>query len=394
MAFVLSSRTPCGRALWATCSALCLILSVASGARAEDMTISPALSVAGSWNSNPLMRTSLVEDLYGVTTTPSLSFAKHSPIWDFVLKGRAENNVFDQSEFNTTDFFGSLDLARRTERLEVRLVSGADYDTTRTSELTDFGLSTELSRHLGYQFKPSVSYALSPVSKIGLNTYYVQSNYEKDSRTDYHTISITPSYQRNFTERYAGVLSMQARRYETDSGIDRTVDSLGPSVGVIVKMTPEWTGDASVGQQATREKLAGTTEQDWTWSSIFAGGLKFEGEQDLFNFRGNRSQQSYNNGTDTLLTSFSIDGLRKINSLFTLRGGLGYQFSDSENTTINRLDKKYTGSAGLTYNVTQTVGVTTSYNYRQETFTNNDKTARQNIVRLGVSYKPDSEGLW
>jgi hypothetical protein len=393
---ILSSLCFCAnraRLLWTTCLASGLLVFAAS-AQAQDMTITPAISSTGSWDSNPMMRKTGVEDLYGVTTVPSLSFKKETPTWDFLLSGRLENNVFDDSSYNSNDGFGALKLARRTERLDVGLSSSVDYDTTRTSETTDFGSATDLSRHLAYRIGPSMAYALSPISKVALRGSFEDSTYEKESRTDYHTLSLTPSYERDFSERYTGVLSVRLRRYEADSGSDRRVDSIGPTVGLNAELTQQWSGNISVGQQASREKPAVVTGDDWTWSTIFSGGLRFEGEQDMFTFQANRSQQSYNNGTDVLLTSLNVDASRRINPLFSVRMGLGYQFSDDENATVDQLVKKYTGSAGLTYHLTEAVGVTTSYSYRQESYTGDDKTARQNIARLGISYKPQFDGLW
>lgn len=377
-----------------SCAFLAFAVSCPTAGLAADVKVDASISQSAEWDSNPLMRVDHVKELYGTTTTPKLSIARETPASEIRLATWLEHNVFDQEEFDSTDFYGNAKLAKRTQLLEVALGASGQYDTTRTSELTELGLHTDLSRHFGYNLSPSVKYSLSPISAVGLSGTYHKSSYDKENRTDYHTFSISPSYQRNFTERYTGIVAANMRRYETDEGADRVVDSVGPSVGVQAKITQSWSGDLTVGQEAVREKINGSTVQDWSWNSVYAAGLKFKGEQDELRLSSKRAQQSYSNGTDYLLTTVSLDATRRINQLFSVNVGAGYQFSEDEQTTDNRLDSLYSGRAGLTYHFTESIGVTSSYSYKHETFTLRDSAAKQNIVRVGLTYRPRFEELW
>lgn len=376
------------------CALSFAVLFGAGAASADEMKIVPSLSETGVWDSNPLMRRDHVTELYGATTAAKLDVEQLTPTADFVGGASVENNIFDQHEFDSTDFHGKLKLAKRTERLEVALAGAGDYDTTRTSEVSNLGDESATARHLGYNAAPSVRYALSQLSSVSLAGQYLKSSYDEDSHTDYHTLSLTPEYERYFTERYAGLLSLNARRYETDEGVDRRVDSVGPAVGIVAKLSEQWTGDARIGQEASREERAGTVVQDWSWSSVYSANFAFKGEQDQLRLSSTRAQQSYSNGTDTLLTTFDFDGTRKINELFSVNVGLTYQFSDDEQSDSNRLDVLCSGKAGVTYHITEALGLTSSYRYKHETYTQADGAARQNIVRLGLTYRPQFEAFW
>ncbi len=363
-------------------------------AAAADVKVTASIAEAGVWDTNPLMRVDGVEEIYGSTTTPKLELVRQTPESELSLTTWLDHNIFDQDEFNSTDFHGKTRLATQTQRLVVALDAAADYDTTRTSEVSNLDSSIVASRHLGYNFAPSVKYSLSPISSVGLSGKYQKSEYEAADKTDYHVYSLSPSYQRNITERYIGVISANMRRYETDGDTDHVVDSIGPSIGVIANINENWSGNLYVGEEARREEVNGSVTQDWKLSNVFSGGLTFKGEQDEVRMVATRAQQSYSNGTDYLLTTFRLNAARRINQLFSVNLEGSYQFGDAQQSTDNRLDSLYSGQAGLTYHMTESLGVSTSYSYKHETFTVRDGAAERNVVRVGLTYSPRFEDLW
>lgn len=378
----------------ATLAACVWSVALVSPALAEDLKVEASLAETAVWDTNPMMRTQDVKTLYGATTTPRFHLEKETPTSGLSLTTWLENNVFNLHEFDSTDFHGQTELNKKTQRLSTALGLTGDYDTTRTSELTTFGLDTGTIRHLGYSASPTVEYALSPLSKVGLTGNYSKSIYDASNYVDYHTFSASTSYQQNFNERYAGVLALSARRYQSDEGPERFVDSIGPTLGVLATITPEWSAELRAGREVSRDKLDGMIVQDWTWNSIYTAKLHYKGDQDQFLFSSERAQQAYANGTDSLLTTLAVRDDHRINELFSVNMALSYQFSDDEQTTDNRLDNLYAGNLGVTYHVTSSFGLSTSYGYKRETFTREDGIARQNIVRLGLTYRPEFEALW
>ncbi|MDD3182177.1 MAG: hypothetical protein PHD48_05165 [Alphaproteobacteria bacterium] len=376
----------------------CCVLScgcvLSSNSWAEDVKIETSITQSGVWDSNPLRRKTDIKELYGETTAPKISIKKEQPTTSLALSAWIENSIFNQHEYNTTDFYGRLNLAKKTERLTVQLGASGDYDTTRTSELTTFGIATEAVRHSRYSMGPSVSYLLSPISEISLSGDYAKARYDAHNYVDYHTVSISPAYTRKFSEKYSGLVALNARRYESDEGIDRIVDSIGPSIGVVAKFSDRWSGDIRIGQEASRDKRADVVVRDWTWNSIYSANISFKGDQDLVRFSLSRAQQPYGNGSESLLTTLSLNGEKKVNQLFSVNGGGDYQFSGESQTESRQMDTQFSGKAGLVYHITETLGLTSSYMYKYESFMDDDSVVKQNIVRLGLTYRPQFDSFW
>ena len=371
-----------------------LVLCAPAQAQNDPSGVNVSLSETGSWNSNPMMRRQGAQEIYGATTTPRVSFLESTETSKIGLDVWLENNIFNRHEYDTTDYHAIVDLAKETQRLEVALKGNVDYDTTRTSELTNFGIQTDLSRHFAYTLTPTVGYALSPVSKIEMTSSYTKSMYEGNTYLDYHTLSFTPSYIRNFTELYAGVISLNARRYESDEGLQKIVDSIGPSIGVQAKMSPEFSAQLRVGAEASQEKYAGTVTQKWTWSTVFGSDVTYKGDQDTFTISASRAQQSYGNGNNALLTSFEAKEARQINPKFAVNIGGQYQFSGKDSASTTNLDTRYGGNIGLVYHVTQNLDLSTSYRYRHESYVNTSEEAQENVARLGLLFRPKIDALF
>ena len=379
-------RKQCKGALGAS-AALFVLLSLTQGAFAGDREVGLSLSQAGVWDTNPLMRVDQVEELYGSTTTLRLNYADKTPATSFGFGAWVNENLFDQSDFNSTDFHATTGLAHKGERFDASLNAKADLDTTRESEFTEIGLATKMVQRTGYSLAPQMSYSLSSISKLGLTSSYMTTVYDDDSYTDSHAFVVSPSYQRNFSELYSGVLTLRARRSETDSGPQKITDSIGPTLGITAKITERLRAQAHAGQEASREETEGVVTRDWTWNNVFSSSLTFDGEQDKLSLSASRSQQAYANGSDRLLTTISMQQRHNVNPALSLNIGANYRFSDLADDASGQLDRAYGGDAGLVYHATQKVDLSTSYRYRNELLTGSSKAVQQNVVRLGLTYR-------
>jgi len=362
-------------------------------AQAEGGDVRLILSEQGVWDSNPMMLTQNVKEIYGETTMPRVLFFDKTETSKIGFDAWLENSVFNRSEYNATDYHAQLDFTKQTQRLHFGVQGKLDYDSTRTSEISNFGQATLLSRHLGYAASPTIGYDLSQLSKVELTGSYDRSIYDKATYVDYRTVSFSPAYTRKLTELYSGIILANLRRYQTEEGMDKIVDSVGPMIGFSAVFTPKLSGQLRVGAEASREKGAGLVTQDWMWSSVFSSNMTYTGDQDTFRLLASRAQQSYGNGNNALLTSFGVQEEKQMTPKVTLRVGLTYQFSDKDKSSAANLDAQYIGDAGLTYHVVEKLDVTTSYYYRNESYVHRAQTAQKSIARVGLVYRPTIEGI-
>lgn len=362
---------------------------VGTPARAEaGVAVKPSIRQDVVWDSNPLMRVRKQKDLFGSQTEPRVQIQAQGARTNAAASLWLVENLYNQSNFNSTDYHVTSMASRKTQKAKLGMMLGGDYDTTRTSELTLFGTETGTIRHIGAFVAPEVSYALSPRSQMQLAGSYRLSRYDGSSNQDYHILGLTPSYARNFTEKYVGIFSLSAQRYETDEGVSRTIDRVGPSVGGEAVLTPKTTLRLSIGVEASQERSQSRIVQDWTLNHVFSSQLNFTGDQDVVRVSATRAQQAFSNGNESLLTTFSVRESRTLHPRLTLNVGASYQKADYGVESSGNLDALYSADTGFVYHVTKDLDVSSTYKYKNESRTGGGKVARQNAMMIGLVYRP------
>jgi hypothetical protein len=268
-----------------------------------------------------------------------------------------------------------------------------DYDTTRTSELSNYNVVTSPVRHLGGTVAPQISYNFLPTDRLILAGSYAASQYQSSSFANYSVASVSPSYKHDFDPRNTGILSLQAQRYSTTSGPANTVDSFGPSFGWTRKISEKMTAGVSAGAQETRQKQAGIPNLPWKLQYDFAGNLNYTGLQDTIAAVASRSQYPFGNGTEAFLTQISLNETHGLNDLFSVGAGGSYQMADYQANSPSSIKTMATGTANLTYHITDEWDTTASYQYRYETLIGISATPRENMGMLNLVYRPKSWSL-
>ena len=368
-------------------------LLVSKPVLAADETIQAILSEAGSWESNPLMQTSGAKALYGSTTSPEMIFKDETPTLKLNSDTLINGSVFNQSSFNTIDgheTFGFTDQA--TPRWNYGVNAKADYDTTRSSELSSFGLTAnKVFRHTGLSVSPDVSFNPTPIDQMTLKGTAALSNYEGNLFTDYNVYNVDPTYAHNFDPLNAGTFDVLIQRYATTSGPKNNTDTISPAFGWQSILTPRMTIRFGAGPQFTR--LTGSINKDWSLSYNFSGDLTYKGTVDTLDVTASRNEYPFGNGTEALSTIFGVTDKHNINDKFAVNGGLTYQTADYQSNTPLSLDTLAGGNAGLTYHATEHIDVNAAYQYRHETYTSTSATADDHLATLSLSYRPTEWGL-
>ncbi len=377
--------------------AVCLLVSCMNKAWADvegieavpgDWTLEATIAEIGSWSTNPLMATEGAKALYGSTTAPQMIIRKTTPTLQASLDTKIEENIFNQSDFNSTDVHAKAGLAKSNQRWSASLQSLIDYDTTRTSELTTYGLTPVLSRHLGLNFTPQISFSPSAVDTYALSGSVAISEYGKTAFTDYETFSVSPSYKHYVDPRNAGIFALQAQQFQTTRNDAVRVNSFGSTIGWQTVFTPRFTADAAVGAQTSRHFNDGHPVDTWRLEYIFSGNVSFKGIQDTVTFSTARSQFPYGNGTEALQTSFALKERHNLNPLISLDFGAKYLTADYQIQSAGNVKEFAGGNMGLAYHATETIDVTASYQYRYETLTFRTKSVEDHSALLSLVYRP------
>ena len=375
-----------------TITGMMMLIIVASlcarAAHADNITAQATGTENLSWASNPLMAISGAQALWGSTTSPELLLKAATSKSTASLDTRLDENVFNQSAYNSSDIHATAQIGTANQHWNVQLQQHTDYDTTRTSELTTYGQSALVARRTGLSLAPQISYMPTTVDSLILPATAAVSTYDRNNFTNYENFDLAPTYKHQFNARHTGVLLIDAQRYQSLRGPHNSVDSLGPSAGWEMLLSPRFTVNASAGAQTSRQFQSGASNVPWKWQSTFNAGLAFQGLQDTINATASRAQVPYGNGTEALQTSLVASESHVLTKLFSANLSGTYLNATYQTDTSGSLKSEIIGKGGITYHATDHLDLTTSYQYRGETLTQNSAKIHDNSGMIQLVYKP------
>ena len=346
-----------------------------------------------TYDTNPLLITNGAKTLFGSTTAPELLLTEVDPMSKFSLDTVVDENVYNHSEFDSTDLHEIINAGHQNDQWATSLKATGDYDTTRTSEITTFGINLPRVRHTGFSGTPEVSYSPTVVDKLTLAGSAQTSHYDNSAFIDYNLYTINPSYEHNFDPLNAGILTIQAQRYEATSGTRQTRDTIGPSLGWLAALTPRLNLLMTGGFEKTSENGYSTQSQSTGLDYVFSSNLRFNGQEDTTTLIVSRQQSPFANGTEALLTSLSLAENHALNMRFSLIGNIAYESADYPNSTGINLASQLTAGAGVLYHASEHLDVSANYQYKSEKLTSISNTITDNSVILSLIYRPMGAAL-
>lgn len=339
-----------------------------------------------SYDSNPLRTVTGSQDLFGSTTSPQLILRYKTPLSEIEADTKVDANYYNHSAFNSVDLHEKLTLSRSNERWTASVRGLIDYDTTRSSEITNYGLNIPKVRSTRLSAAPQILFRQDERNSWKLDAKVEDTTYNNNAYTDYSIYSISPSYEHSFDRYNKGQISVRAQHYQTNSGVDQQSDSFGPTLGWTAIFSDKLSAHAEAGIQSIEKSGANQAGTDGV-NYVFSGNVKYHGVQDDLSLNASRALQPFGNGTETLLTSFGVRERHAINEKFSLNANAVYQLADYDKPPGVNLDHGYTLGGGMAYKIIETVDLNADYRFRSEDLTNAG-TVDEHVVMLGLTLHP------
>lgn len=345
------------------------------------------LSETPIWNSNPLMRRQGVEGIYGTETKGFLGFQRELISTKIRADVAAARYQYAQSEFNSTDLYARTRIEHSLQRLMLAITGNYDHDTTRSSEITTFGQDVGTGRRDSFTIHPSVLYMISPRAALGIEGEWQETRYEYPTLTDYSVMTLMPTFRYNLTPLQIATITFQGRRFTILENTDQYIDSFGPYLSWSYNFRPEWTLSLSLGVLGSKSYGFSGGNGKQNYSMTYGSSLRYNGLRSVVDFSITKALQSYANGTESYLTTFEANEKYTINPnlAFTLKGS--YQTADQPPQALYNLERAWNGGASLDYQIGPNWNVNAAYKYRQEKLTGVSDEAKQQIVRMGLTYQ-------
>lgn len=345
------------------------------------------------YDSNPLKLVRSNRSLYGSETAVNLLLRSDSPAGGILSESDVRHGMYDDSAFDATNFYQRLRMGRRNDRWSADLDARLDYATTRTTEITSFGIVAPNIRNIVATAAPAVSLQYTAVDKVALRGRYTRSTFEGEAFQDYDFYGVHPSYQRRLDPRNSATLHVNAQRYQADDAAETTSTSIGPSLGWIWEYSDNLTASFTAGyEKFTQERT--TPGRDATrYNSVFSADFAYQAQQYLTNFTASRGQQPSGNGDAQLLTTLRLDETFLVNEDVSLRGGVLYRQADYLHTPGVNLDSEYAGNAGFAWRLLRELDLTGNYQYTRQKLTGSNGTLDGHTLLIGLTYHPAERAL-
>ncbi len=342
-----------------------------------------------SIDSNPLRLTTGSDTLMGSETSVGVLLGDVTPTHKVYLDSLINYNRYDTSSFNTTNFHETLGLYKLNQRWLAGVEGRFDSDTTRTSEITSFGIAIPRVRRTGLSVAPEISFSPTTVDKLSLNSNVSQVKYNNSAFVDYKLFSLNPSYAHNFDPNNAGILIMNFQRYEPDSSTRSTTDSIGPSLGWTSIINDRLNTKVTAGIEQSRQDAQLGNPSESRLNYVFSAGVNFKGQQDVASFTASRSQQPFGNGDSVLLTSFDISEAHSLNPKVTLNASSNYSYTNYSSLSNVNLDSQFKISGGAAYHLLENLDLTGNYQYIDQKLTGTSGSIKEQVLLIGIGYRPN-----
>lgn len=343
-------------------------------------------------DSNPLRLTNNYDTLMGSETTVGLTLGDVTPTHKVYLDSALNHNRYNDSDYNTTNVHEALGLFKFNQRWLAGVEGRFDSDTTRTSEITSFGVAIPKVRSTGYAVAPQVSFQPNTIDKLSINSNLGKVEYDNPVFVDYTSLALSPSYAHNFDLNNAGLLILNFQRYDADDSINSRTDSVGPSLGWTSIINDKLNTKITMGAERTT-RSSDITNDNSRINYVFSAGANFKSVRDVASLSASRSQQQFANGSSALLTSFDATEEHAINDKIKLNAAANYSFTNYQDSSATNLDHQYKASAGAAYNIYRSLDLTSKYQYLQQKLTGTSDPVKEHIVLIGVEYRPDFSPL-
>lgn len=346
-----------------------------------------------SYDTNPLKLVTGAKSLHGTETRASLTLNSHNPNGIAELTSIISRGFYSDPGFNVTNAHEILLLGKKNERWTADLEGRYDYDTTRTTEITSFGITAPNVRNKKYAISPVITFRLSPTNTLGLRGTYLNSTYDNNGFIDYKTTEVKPSLKHKFDKRNTGTINFDMQRYETLQGVKTTTNSYGPTLGWIWEYDDQLTARFSAGQQKSTQERANSSIETSSYNYVYDGNFTYRDEQSRTVLDISRAQRPTGNGISYLLTDINVKENYLIHDRLAARGSLGYRFATYITNPGTNLDTEYSGSGGLAYRIYKQMDLTANYAYTQQKLTGGNGQLRAHSILLGITFHPTEEEL-
>lgn len=386
------------------CAAGLLVLIFAVSTWADEWRLVPSGGLQQSYNDNVFFDVRDRETDYITTMWGSLDVQRKTERMNFSLLGRGDQhlyahnprlNAFDQRYSSSIDFKVMPQLTASARGLY-------QIDSQPDRDIATSGLVLSPAKRHRQSYGTSANYTISEKSLISLSYGYDKDDYDKADTTDITSHSAGLSLVHDLSSLVnatKGILALGFSRYEFD---DSRVDNSSFTVGIEKQVSEIWSVSLNGGLRHTKSRVRAlelvipigiveTTETDTTWGGVGRAALSYKGERISSEISIGHELAPASGRTGTAVrTSVLFTGQRRFT--YELSGTLTAEYfrnksdrGDLSTSIIN--EETFRVSPGFRYDFTPNIALDGSYGFTKVRYKEDNTSARRNLFMLRFSAK-------
>jgi hypothetical protein len=351
--------------------------ALTNGAAAQDWSLSSGISQSGTYNSNLLLRPNDELSTFGTVTTPQLKLRRDSETSSVSLSGTFKfAEYFNHSDLNSDSELVNLNANKAlSERSQIGFNGDFNRDNTLTSDEDITGrFLTKQIRFRQWDASPSWTYALSPIDQLTLTGSYLAKDYDSLQKVDYQYYGGDAEYAHQLSELAAITGSVSYFRYDADNPpLNTTNDIYGALIGY--KYTPSErfyvSGSVGLDYDVTSQDDPGDDRGDVGYRVKLDVGYSMT-DQTKARFLLSHDTEPSGDGTQVTRTRGTLQLTYALSELTTLALDANYvdndnYFGERTSRTTEGLSRYYALKPSLTWNITDDLSLSASYQFRYKT---------------------------
>ncbi len=387
---------------------LCLIAILLSPAAMADWEFDPAVRIAADLDDNANLSpfTAFEDSILGYIAELDFEALYRSETGMFAINPIVRTRAYDSdADRDSDDQFLNFRMRHDGQFNTLGLRGNFSRESVRTAELADADLDAEIDpeeidddetgfintrdRRERLRVAPSWSYRYSDVSTWRADVGYLTVDYidsdplPTNNLVDYTDIRGRLSYERRFSARNRGIISVTARNYQTDR-IGGDISGYGASVGLNREISEFTTLRALVGIEET-EQINDTDEPNVVTDISLV--RRQETTRLLAQYR--RRISASGRGELVERNEVNLRFTRSLNDRFS--AGLGARAYETKSLGQGNNDTNYVQlHAQLLWQISSAFSLRANYRYTVLDRSTNGESANSNRFTLWFSYQPYS----
>jgi len=280
-----------------------------------------------------------------------------------------------------------------TERTTYNLSTNYNVAPARNTALNDTGNFATIADKKTRLLASDISYRLNQKDSLKFFANYFDPTYTSKQFADINTLTLTPTWERKWSERHTGSVGLFYSRFEGErTTLQSKSDSYGVNFSSRWLLTEHWEFSGGVGFRLTDTTntdfllLDNATTQIQNKGFLADTGIKYQRENLSATLAFNRSLIPSGFGLLNEQTRLDLNLNYQLSERLTASFTAGYQTSQSISTQISPTRENITLQPSINWQMTQSLMLRGSYRYFRQDISSRDYVADANTFMLTFAY--------